>query len=175
MDISIERISHLLPCEESYQAKNKRDAIWDKWDTTMNGFLSHQEIEQELLTLLDLKCSERISEVVRQSSADTKRKHHIDGKFGPNYLEKREFRVFLQNLHKHMGSLVIFERVDRNKDNVISEDELVEAASHLIKEGLSEEKKELARKLSTDMKFTFTAFEKWLESLNFYDSRQKRG
>lgn len=90
--------------------------------------------------------SEDIAEIMRQCIDEMKKRYNIDGKFGPNYMEKREFRGFLEHLHRHIKSLVLYQTLAKN--NQVDANKLIDAASSLINKVLDEEEKNQAKILS---------------------------
>ena len=67
MSINIELLTRVLPCEDSYAAKTKRDQMWALCDTNQNGFISLKEIEDELLRTLSLQRSDNITVIIQKS------------------------------------------------------------------------------------------------------------
>lgn len=82
MSINFDKLVRTLPCDDSSSSRRQRDNIWEKWDTNFNGFLSVSEIETEFLVLFGIQPDINISEIIKKSSDDTKRKLNSDGKLG---------------------------------------------------------------------------------------------
>ena len=95
MNINLDALSKMLPPDESFNARNQRELIWALWDKNENGFLSLTEVEEGLCEILQVESSLHFKGIVTKSSDDVKRKYRIRGKFGQNYLEKKEFRGFV--------------------------------------------------------------------------------
>lgn len=80
----------------------------------------------------------------------------MNGKFGPNYMEKREFRGFLEYLHRHIKSLVLYEANAKNSE--IEHNKLIEITMGLLNKSLSEEQESRAKMLSREAKISFNTF-----------------
>jgi hypothetical protein len=51
---SLEKLRKILPGGQSQDANNKRNLVWEKWDTNLYGFLNITDIEEGIRTLLNL-------------------------------------------------------------------------------------------------------------------------
>ena len=50
----LEKLRKILPGDQSQDANNKRNVVWEKWDTNLYGFLNISDIEEGIKHLLDL-------------------------------------------------------------------------------------------------------------------------
>lgn len=127
MSIDWEEINSKLPFERSEAAKAKRKALFRSFDPNGNGYLSLAEVSvmiikldsvSGLLSQVDkgirdvLACEELFDckPAVNRAFHFAKNKSQGDDKYGPDYLEFREFRLFLQSLRQYFEYYQAFDR-----------------------------------------------------------------
>lgn len=57
MNINLDFLTRVLPAEDTYSAETKRTRLWTRCDTNQNGFISLDEIEDELLRTFSINPS----------------------------------------------------------------------------------------------------------------------
>jgi len=113
-----------LPYERTEEQKKKRMDMFNQFDPNANGYLSLAETEKGIRDVL--RC-----DALFANKRPIHRAFHLAKKVGPkgksgkgdDYLEKREFRLFLQLLRQYFEYMQAFSRLDTGDDNRISKEE----------------------------------------------------
>jgi len=126
-------INSRLPYKRTKEQYQMRKKMWGAIDVNDNGYVSLSEITRgvrDVLNLGDLfDCRPAINRAYHYSRSVSKstKKHDDD------YLEFREFRVFLQALRQFFEYYQAFSRLDSGQDGRVSKEEFL---SDKIKESI---------------------------------------
>eukprot|EP00090_Calanus_glacialis_P000251 TRINITY_DN10165_c0_g1_i1.p1 TRINITY_DN10165_c0_g1~~TRINITY_DN10165_c0_g1_i1.p1 ORF type:complete len:183 (-),score=50.60 TRINITY_DN10165_c0_g1_i1:189-737(-) len=126
-------INSRLPYKRTKEQYQMRKKMWGAIDVNDNGYVSLSEITRgvrDVLNLGDLfDCRPAINRAYHYSRSVSKstKKHDDD------YLEFREFRVFLQALRQFFEYYQAFNRLDSGQDGRVSKEEFL---SDKIKESI---------------------------------------
>merc|ERR1712110_957364 len=118
-----------LPYERTEEQRKQRMDMFDRFDPNANGFLSLAEVEKGIRDVLQ-------SDALFKNRRPIHRAFHLAKKVGTkgksgkgdDYLERREFRLFLQLLRQYFEYLQAFSRIDTGDDNRISKEEFTNPA-----------------------------------------------
>eukprot|EP00095_Tigriopus_kingsejongensis_P009679 maker-scaffold84_size396325-snap-gene-1.14 protein:Tk09679 transcript:maker-scaffold84_size396325-snap-gene-1.14-mRNA-1 annotation:"flagellar calcium-binding protein" len=122
-DIDWETINEKLPFERTDEAKDKRKELFAQFDPNSNGYLSLAEVDRGMRDVLQIDDLFDCKPAVQRSFHFAKKISKSGDKYGPDYLEFREFRVFLQTLRQNFEYFQAFARIDTGDDNRISKEE----------------------------------------------------
>lgn len=75
----------------------------------MLDFINLKDVEEELSRLLGLNPTPNFSLVVKKSFRALKDSQNVSAAFEKEYLEKRFFRLFLENFSRFFEKMLIFE------------------------------------------------------------------
>ena len=125
-DINWDEISAKLPCKkQDPEEKQARLKIWNAMDNNGNGYLSLAEIDKGVRDVL--QCDDMFD---AKPAIMWAFKFAIDfcpdkpnNKYGTDYMEKSEFRVFLLALRQRFEYLQAFKRIDSGNDGRIDLEE----------------------------------------------------
>merc|ERR1712018_268109 len=121
-DIDWETINAKLPYERSAEAKEKRRDLFKEFDPNSNGYLSLAEVDKGMRDVLVIEELFDCKPAVNASFHYSKDKSQGEDVHGPDYLEFREFRLFLQTLRQYFEYYQAFARIDTG-DNRVSKEE----------------------------------------------------
>lgn len=169
MCVILDRLKRTLPFENNQDANRKRAAIWEEWDSNQFGFLSLSEIQSQLLDLLDLVDSPHLHLVIKKAYKTVRELSQRPSNYKQDVLEKRYFRVFVENFTILLQKMLIFEFLDSNKDDHISTDELVDIEKMFRRWNIDCQKLNLICEMSTKNQLTLEPFLDWMS--NTLDSR----
>lgn len=142
-DINWAEIEAKLPYQRDDEALARRKELFDQFDVNHNGYLSLAEADKGLRDVLQL-------EDVFDAKPAIKRAFHAALKYvhgdnpGPEFIKKKEFRVFLEFVQRYFELWVMFKTVDASMDRHINMDEFRAALPDLDSWGvrISEEEAE---------------------------------
>ena len=129
-DINWDEISAKLPCKKKDpEEKQARLKIWNAMDNNGNGYLSLAEIDKGVRDVL--QCDDMFDAKPAIMRAFQFAKDFCpaksNNKYGPDYVEKREFRVFLVALRQRFEYLQAFKKIDSGGDGRIDLEEFTGA------------------------------------------------
>ncbi|TRY81163.1 hypothetical protein TCAL_16785 [Tigriopus californicus] len=122
-DIDWETINEKLPFERTDEAKEKRRTLFKEFDPNDNGYLSLAEVDRGVRDVLGIEEVFNCKPAVNRAFHFAKKASQGDDKYGPDYLEFREFRLFLQTLRQNFEYFQAFARIDTGDDNRVSKEE----------------------------------------------------
>merc|ERR1712106_669112 len=122
-DINWALINSRLPFARTKEQFEERRKMWKAIDVNDNGFVSLAEITRGVRDVINVKdlfdCRPAINRAFHYSKSVSKSKHiHAD-----DYLDFKEFRLFLAALRQFFEFYQAFSRIDTGKDNRISREE----------------------------------------------------
>ena len=130
--VNWEEISAKLPCKKKDpEEKAQRKKIWSQMDNNGNGYCSLAEIDKGIRDVL--QCDELFDAKPAIMRAFQYAKDFCPGKskYGADYVEFREFRVFLVALRQRFEYLQAFKKIDEGGDGRIDLEEF-SAAKDMI-------------------------------------------
>lgn len=122
-DIDWETINAKLPYQRTAEEKEKRRELFKQFDPNSNGYLSLAEVDKGMRDVLEIDELFDCKTAVNASFHYSKDKSQGDDEHGPDYLEFREFRLFLQTLRQYFEYYQAFARIDTGDDNRVSKEE----------------------------------------------------
>ena len=122
-----------LPWEKTEEGKQKRIAQWQKIDKNGNGYLSLAEIDKAMRDDIGLPILFDLKPVLMRAFQAAKSVAPANSKADDDYIQKREYRLFLQYLRQYYEYWVAFEKLDSDSDRRITYDEFTKAADVMSK------------------------------------------
>ena len=107
-----------------------RQKLWNAIDINANGFLSLAELDKGIRDTLKLESIFNAKPAIIRAFEYAKSYCPAKGKnkkYGDDYVEKREFRVFLVALRQRFEYQEAFKRIDYNDDDRIDINEFAQA------------------------------------------------
>jgi len=132
MSIDWDEINAKLPFDRTEEEFAQRKELWDGIDVNGNGFLSLAEITKGVRDVI------AVDELFDCIPAINRAFHYCkgisgEGEHGPDYIEFREFRIFLQTLRMFFEFYQAFDRVDTGDDDKINKEEFCSVKETLEK------------------------------------------
>mmetsp|Transcript_34775 Transcript_34775/g.58875 ORF Transcript_34775/g.58875 Transcript_34775/m.58875 type:complete len:342 (-) Transcript_34775:267-1292(-) len=129
-EIDWELFDAKLPCDRSEASQKTRAKLFAVFDPNGNGLISLAEIEKGLMEVLGYGVD--VKRVVAKSVARAHRGakaaiHRDNSKAADDYVEKREFRVFIEFFRFDLHLLKLFLDLDTSDDLRLSKEEFIEA------------------------------------------------
>jgi len=128
MSIDWDEINSKLPFARTKEDYEARKELWEAVDVNGNGFLSLAEVTKGVRDVI------AVDELFDCIPAINRSFHHCkavgsgDNPHGDDYIEFREFRLFLQTLRQFFEYYQAFDRIDTGDDRRISKDEFTSDA-----------------------------------------------
>merc|ERR1712223_1345171 len=122
-EIDWESINAKLPFQRTDEEKAKRSELFKQFDPNGNGYLSLAETDKGMRDVLQSDELFDCKQAVNRSFHFAKTKSQGDSKHGDDYLEFREFRLFLAPLRQYFEYYQAFARIDTGDDNRVSKEE----------------------------------------------------
>ena len=129
-DINWEAIKKCLPCKKTKAHKEQRDAMFKTFDPNGNGYLSLAEIERGLLVLgKDYHFLASAKTPMRRAfmAAKAHSKSKEEDSVADDFVQKKEFRIFLLYLRQYFEYFFMFKKLDRESDNKLNVEEFKQA------------------------------------------------
>lgn len=122
-EINWEEINEKLPYKRTEEQLEKRRELFKQFDPNGNGYLSLAETDKGIRDVL--ACDELFDckQAVNRAFHFAKNASQGEDKYGPDFLEFREFRLFLQTLRQFFEYYQAFARIDTGDDNRVSKEE----------------------------------------------------
>merc|ERR1712184_30346 len=104
MAVPWETINEKLPFQRKKEAYEKRKSLWTQFDVNGNGFLSLAEVTKGIRDVI------AVDELFDAIPAINRSFHHVKNvsktpnEHGPDFIEFREFRLFLQTLRQYLNT-----------------------------------------------------------------------
>jgi len=121
--VNWETFDRILPSDRSAESRKMRSELFNAWDPNRNGHLSCAELDRGLMITFnyDPKVRAAISPSIKRAYRGAKTAVQKNGKLAnDDYVEKREFRVFVEFLRYDLHILVLFGQLDTSEDHRIS-------------------------------------------------------
>ena len=109
-EIDWESINAKLPYERTDEAKEKRKDLFKQFDPNGNGFLSLAEVDKGVRDVLQSDELFDCKPALNRAFHFAKDKSQGESEHGPDYIEFREFRLFLQTLRQYFEYYQAFAR-----------------------------------------------------------------
>jgi len=122
-EIDWETINSQLPYEHTEEDHAQRREIWNSMNVNGNKFLSLAEVDKGVIDVLGLEEVFDSKKAINEAFHFTKSSSPGDSRYGDDYLEFREFRLFLQTLRATFEFYQAFNVVDVEGDHRISKEE----------------------------------------------------
>jgi len=122
-EIDWESINAKLPFQRTDEEKAKRRELFKQFDPNGNGYLSLAETDKGMRDVLQSDELFDCKQAVNRSFHFAKTKSQGDSKHGDDYLEFREFRLFLATLRQYFEYYQAFAIIDTGDDNRVSKEE----------------------------------------------------
>lgn len=142
-DVDWAAIAEKLPYERTPEAFAKRSELFDSMDPNGNGYLSLAEVDRGIQDVLRLEEVFNAKPAILRAFQAAKNYIPTDaGTPGEDYVQRREFRIFLEFLRHYFELWVMFEGIDSEMDRRLNLDEFTAALPSLASWGvLIEEEK----------------------------------
>ena len=124
--------------------------------------------------LLDLSQSPHLNFMITRAFRSVRGVLKGESRFGLNHLEKREFRLFVENLRKLLERMVLFNHFDLDKNRLVGTQELKDALKLMAHWELGDHKQVEICELSDNNQLTFANFVHWTDSLGYYHLRDTK-
>mmetsp|Transcript_81121 Transcript_81121/g.251758 ORF Transcript_81121/g.251758 Transcript_81121/m.251758 type:complete len:463 (+) Transcript_81121:48-1436(+) len=136
-DVDWEAVAAKLPYDRTSEAYAKRNEMFDLFDPNGNGYLSLAEIDKGVRDVLQLDDMFNAKPAIMRAFQASKNYLPADsGTPGEDYVQRREFRIFLQFLRHYFELWVMFEGIDSEMDRRINLEEFTAAIPLLAKWGV---------------------------------------
>ncbi|XP_023336637.1 flagellar calcium-binding protein TB-44A [Eurytemora carolleeae] len=122
MSVDWEELNAKLPYQKNEEEKAQRSELWTSIDVNGNGYLSLAEVSRGIRDVINMDELFDATPAINRSFFYCKGISGA-GHHGPDYLERSEFRVFLQTLRLFFEFFHAFEMVDAENDRRISREE----------------------------------------------------
>jgi len=106
-------------------------------DLNGNGFLSLAEVDKGIRDVIQLDQIFDCKPVIMRAFQASKNYGGDPAGYGPDYIEKKEFRILLQYVRSYFEVFEMFQILDVNSDRRVSLDEFTMAATSLADWGLN--------------------------------------
>ena len=126
-NIDWNHIANNLPFGPDPQSQAQRANMWQYIDLNGNGFCSLAELDKGIRDILKIQSIFSCKPVIMRAFQAAKNSGRSKSHHGPNYIERDEFRIFLQYLRQFFEYYQAFARVDTGDDNRVSLQEFVQA------------------------------------------------
>ena len=115
-----EELSAKLPLKMTPEDKKRRENMFRAFDPNGNGYLSLAECDKAMISVLDCKILFENKKVVLRAFQAAKDVNPSGrNSVGDDFIDKKEFRIFLQYLRDYFELGVMFERMDNSGDGKI--------------------------------------------------------
>ena len=133
-DIDWKNIAEQLPIKKNDQAqKEQRKKLWSQIDYNGNRYVSLAEVEKGLRDVIQNDTLFRAKPAIMRAFQYAKNYTKGTSKYGDDYLEKRDFRIFLVALRQRFEYYVAFKRIDTGEDQRIDFEEFKAAMPEIEK------------------------------------------
>lgn len=105
----------------------KRKELFKSMDMNGNGFLSLAEVDRGIQDCLNIPKVFDAKRPIMRAFQAAKNKYKSKSKYGDDYIEWMEFRIFLVYLRQYFEYWVMFCRIDKNFDHKVSKAEFKQA------------------------------------------------
>merc|ERR1712154_611838 len=122
-EIDWETINEQMPYDHSEESHARRREIWNRMNVNGNKFLSLAEVDKGVIDVLGLEDVFDSKRAINEAFYFAKNSSPGDSKYGDDYLEFREFRLFLQTLRATFEFYQAFNVIDVEGDHRISKEE----------------------------------------------------
>eukprot|EP00091_Calanus_sinicus_P015337 TRINITY_DN3347_c0_g1_i1.p1 TRINITY_DN3347_c0_g1~~TRINITY_DN3347_c0_g1_i1.p1 ORF type:complete len:185 (+),score=56.90 TRINITY_DN3347_c0_g1_i1:304-858(+) len=130
-DIDWVDVNKKLPYKRTEEEKNKRKQLWSCIDINGNGYVSLAEITKGIRDVINIEDLFDCRPAINRAFHFSRDVHTSSDSHGDDYLEFREFRLFLQAVRQFFEYYQAFDRIDTGDDNRVSKEEFT---SEVIKE-----------------------------------------
>mmetsp|Transcript_55139 Transcript_55139/g.160907 ORF Transcript_55139/g.160907 Transcript_55139/m.160907 type:complete len:461 (-) Transcript_55139:83-1465(-) len=136
-DVDWQAIAEKLPFERTPDAFAKRNELFSQFDPNGNGYLSLAEVDKGIRDVLQVDEIFNAKPAIMRAFQAAKNYLPVDsGTPGEDYVQRREFRIFLQFLRHYFELWVMFESIDSEQDRRINLEEFSAAIPQLAKWGV---------------------------------------
>jgi len=122
-------INEKLPYQRNDEQKAKRKEIFNSFDVNSNGYLSLAEVDKGMRDVMGSDELFDCKDAVNASFHYAKKMSTGEDKHGAEFLELREFRLFLQTLRQYFEYFQAFSRIDTGDDSRVSKEEFCSDAT----------------------------------------------
>lgn len=147
-DINWEELAEKLPYERTPEAYAKRSELFDLFDPNGNGYLSLAEVDKGIRDILQLDDIFNAKPAIMRAFQASKN-YVPDNGYGPDYVQRKEFRILLQYLRHYFELWVMFETIDQEEDRRVDLEEFTAALPKLSAWGILIEEGEAEQVFST--------------------------
>merc|ERR1711892_1177953 len=125
------QVNSRLPYKRNQEEKEKRKQLWSQIDINGNGYVSLAEITKGIRDVINIGDLFDYRPAINRAFHFSRDVHTSANTHGDDYLEFREFRLFLQAVRQFFEYYQAFDRIDTGDDNRVSKEEFT---SEVIKE-----------------------------------------
>ena len=118
-----EEVNSKLPYARNKEEYAQRKAMWEGMDVNGNGFLSLAEVTKGVRDVIAVDELFDAVPAINRSFHHSKNVASGPSEHGDDYIEFREFRLFLQTLRQFFEYYQAFDRIDTGDDDRISKEE----------------------------------------------------
>ena len=113
-----------LPWHKTPEQLQRRKDMGKGFDNNGNGFLSLAEVDKGMQDVVKLPALFALKPVLIRAFTAAKTKNTKPSKHGDDYVSKGEFRWLLKYSRQYYELWVAFDRIDKDGDKKLDEDEL---------------------------------------------------
>lgn len=135
-DFDWEKLFTKLPVKKNSEERKRRKEMFSAIDMNGNGFCSLAEIDRGIQDVLLLPEIFKCKKPIMRAFQAAKTKYKSKSKYGDDYIEWMEFRIFLVYLRQYFEYWVMFNRADTSGDRKIDFNEFKGALPLLEKWGV---------------------------------------
>ena len=126
-NIDWSHISKTLAYKDDPESKAQRQKIWKLTDVNGNGYVSLAEVDKALRDVLNLDQVFNCKRAIMRAFQAAKNSKASKNRYGPDYIEKAEFKYLLYSLRQYFEYYQAFGRIDTGDDNRVDINEFKSA------------------------------------------------
>ena len=133
MSADWDAIRESLPIRKTPEDYEKRNKLWRSVDINGNGYVSLAELDKGIRDAMQNQELFDSKPVLIRAFQAARNKVKTKSLYGPDYVQRCEFRLLLLYIRQYMEYWVAFNRVDKSGDDRISLAEFLDAQGELEK------------------------------------------
>jgi len=126
MSVDWEKVNERLPYKKGEEGKQRRKDMWAAIDVNDNGYASLSEITRGVRDVIDSDDLFDSRPAINRAFHHCRKLAKSDREHGDDYLEFKEFRIFLRTLRQFFEYHQAFKRLDTGEDQRISKEEFTD-------------------------------------------------
>ena len=132
-NIDWKKVSQALPYKADADSKARRLKLWKLVDINGNGYASLAEVDKALRDAMNIDAVFKCKPAIIMAFTAAKNSSKTTSKYGPDYVELKEFRHLLYSLRQYFEYYQAFGRIDTSDDNRIDLKEFTAALLSLVR------------------------------------------